>query len=312
MPGRKYTLPASAYRYGFNGKENDNEVKGEGNQQDYGFRIYDPRLGRFLSVDPLDEEYPWYTPYQFAGNTPIQATDLDGLEPAYHYFNDNGKMVLMPAGDNLPRNVPREHLQFLPQSSKAEPGIMPEWLSLTLDFIPIVQTIKGGIEGAVGYDAAGNQLSPGDRALGVVPYVGKAKKVLKVVKAADKINDTRKVVKSVTKSQKVVAGTEKAIVKTKKELDVLRNKAVDQAWKNEKKRIKETGTGSRDWTVEELEQLNKKGTIDGYHGHHKKPVKDYPDDAGDPENIVFLKSDNPKGGGAKKGSEHHKVHHPDK
>ncbi len=41
------------YRYGFNGKENDNEVKGEGNQQDYGFRIYDPRLGRFLSVDPL-------------------------------------------------------------------------------------------------------------------------------------------------------------------------------------------------------------------------------------------------------------------
>lgn len=37
------------YRYGFNGKENDNEVKGEGNQQDYGMRIYDPRLGKFLS-----------------------------------------------------------------------------------------------------------------------------------------------------------------------------------------------------------------------------------------------------------------------
>ncbi|HMQ70696.1 MAG TPA: hypothetical protein PKC58_17100, partial [Ignavibacteria bacterium] len=25
--------------------------------------------------------YPWYTPYQFAGNTPIMAVDLDGLEP---------------------------------------------------------------------------------------------------------------------------------------------------------------------------------------------------------------------------------------
>jgi len=45
------------YRYGFNGKENDNEVKGSGNQQDYGMRIYDPRLGRFLSVDPLYREY---------------------------------------------------------------------------------------------------------------------------------------------------------------------------------------------------------------------------------------------------------------
>ena len=50
MPGR--TFSSSSYRYGFNGKENDNEVKGNGNQQDYGMRIYDPRLGRFLSIDP--------------------------------------------------------------------------------------------------------------------------------------------------------------------------------------------------------------------------------------------------------------------
>lgn len=68
------------YRYGFNGKENDNEVKGLGNQQDYGMRIYDPRLGRFLSVDPLTKDYPWYAPYQFAGNKPILFIDLDGLE----------------------------------------------------------------------------------------------------------------------------------------------------------------------------------------------------------------------------------------
>jgi RHS repeat-associated protein len=78
MPGREYNT--GGYRYGFNGKENDNEVKGEGNQQDYGFRIYDTRIGKFLSVDPLSPKYPWYTPYQFAGNTPIQAADLDGLE----------------------------------------------------------------------------------------------------------------------------------------------------------------------------------------------------------------------------------------
>ena len=68
------------YRYGFNGKENDNEVKGEGNQQDYGMRIYDGRLGRILSVDPLTKGYPELTPYQFSSNTPIQATDLDGEE----------------------------------------------------------------------------------------------------------------------------------------------------------------------------------------------------------------------------------------
>lgn len=81
MPGRKYSASSSKYRYGFNGKENDNEVKGEGNQQDYGLRIYDPRLGKFLSVDPLTASYPWYSPYQFAGNNPIKFIDLDGGEP---------------------------------------------------------------------------------------------------------------------------------------------------------------------------------------------------------------------------------------
>src|SRR5690349_7539972 len=80
MPGRKYYQDDS-YRYGFNGKENDNDVKGDGNQQDYGMRVYDPRLGKFLSVDPLSGRYPFYTPYQFAGNKPIWAIDIDGLEP---------------------------------------------------------------------------------------------------------------------------------------------------------------------------------------------------------------------------------------
>jgi RHS repeat-associated protein len=77
MPGRKLS---GGSRYGFNGKENDNEVKGEGNQQEYGMRIYDGRIGKFLSVDPITSDYPFYTPYQFAGNKPIVALDLDGLE----------------------------------------------------------------------------------------------------------------------------------------------------------------------------------------------------------------------------------------
>ena len=71
------------YRYGFNGKEIDKGSEGMGgggSTYDYGFRIYNPSLGKFLSVDPLTASYPWYTPYQFAGNKPIQCIDLDGLE----------------------------------------------------------------------------------------------------------------------------------------------------------------------------------------------------------------------------------------
>ena len=77
MPGRKYSA-GSQYRYGFNGKENDNEAKGEGNQQDYGFRIYDGRLGRFISIDPLQTKYPSLSPYQYCANSPTNAKDPDG------------------------------------------------------------------------------------------------------------------------------------------------------------------------------------------------------------------------------------------
>jgi YD repeat-containing protein len=49
LVGRSFS--SDKYRYGFNGKENDNEVKGNGNQLDYGMRIYDPRLGNsYLST----------------------------------------------------------------------------------------------------------------------------------------------------------------------------------------------------------------------------------------------------------------------
>jgi RHS repeat-associated protein len=70
-----------SYRYGFNGKELDiDDMGGGGSTYDYGFRIYNPALGKFLSVDPLTQSYPWYTPYQFAGNKPILCLDIDGLE----------------------------------------------------------------------------------------------------------------------------------------------------------------------------------------------------------------------------------------
>ncbi len=51
-------------------------------------------------MDPLTSSYPYYTPYQFAGNKPISFIDLDGLEEAnpqqikaaMEYFN-NTKIV---------------------------------------------------------------------------------------------------------------------------------------------------------------------------------------------------------------------------
>jgi len=69
------------YRYGFNGMEKDNELKGEGNSLDFGARIYDSRLGRWLSRDPLEKNFPSLSPYQFVENKPISLIDPDGNEP---------------------------------------------------------------------------------------------------------------------------------------------------------------------------------------------------------------------------------------
>jgi RHS repeat-associated protein len=92
MPGR--TFSATSYRFGFNSQEKDDEIKGNGNSLEFKYRIYDSRLGRFLSIDPLSKSYPMLTPYQFASNTPIWARELEGLEA--NYTNDGSKTALGP------------------------------------------------------------------------------------------------------------------------------------------------------------------------------------------------------------------------
>ncbi len=77
MPGRQYSS-TNGYRYGFNGKEKNNEISGEANSYDFGERMYDPRLGKFLSIDKYTHKQPYYSPYIFAGNKPIWCIDKDG------------------------------------------------------------------------------------------------------------------------------------------------------------------------------------------------------------------------------------------
>jgi RHS repeat-associated protein len=81
---------SSGYRFGFNGQEKDNEVKGDGNSLDFKFRAYDTRLGRFMSVDPLASTYPWNSTYAFAENRVIDGIDLEGKE---RYFTSDGVLI---------------------------------------------------------------------------------------------------------------------------------------------------------------------------------------------------------------------------
>ncbi len=109
-----WTVAGRGYRFGFGNQEMDNEIKGVGNSYSYTYRMYDPRLGRFLSVDPLFKEYPYYTPYQFAGNTPIWAIDVEGLEPCIGCYMQKywvGRQMIK-VENNIQRKLEAQGLRF--------------------------------------------------------------------------------------------------------------------------------------------------------------------------------------------------------
>ena len=61
--------------------EVDNEVSGNGNSYTTEFRQYDPRLGRWKSLDPLMKKFPWMSPYVAFNNNPVFYTDPFGDDP---------------------------------------------------------------------------------------------------------------------------------------------------------------------------------------------------------------------------------------
>jgi RHS repeat-associated protein len=73
IQGRKY---GTLGRHGFNGKEQNPEINGEGNSYDFGARIYDPRIGRWFSPD-RDYKAAW-SPYSSFYNNPNIVIDPDG------------------------------------------------------------------------------------------------------------------------------------------------------------------------------------------------------------------------------------------
>jgi len=100
------------------------EAKGYSNQVDYGARVYHPRIGRFLSVDPLQKNFAMFTPYQFASNSPIANVDLDIKEakyfnvPIYETYHAQGKLIGQTSlkTKNESKSV---HFSILPPSFKS-------------------------------------------------------------------------------------------------------------------------------------------------------------------------------------------------
>ncbi len=76
---RSWVASSSSYRFGFNGMEKDDGIKGTGNSLDFGARIYDSRLGRWMSTDPMFNTQPDWSPYKAFYDNPNYWIDPDGM-----------------------------------------------------------------------------------------------------------------------------------------------------------------------------------------------------------------------------------------
>ncbi len=83
------------YRFGFNGQEKDDEITGvTGSHLNFKYRMYDSRIGRFFTVDPLTSKYPYNSPYAFCENKLGLGIELEGLE-VYYLNTEWGSMAGM-------------------------------------------------------------------------------------------------------------------------------------------------------------------------------------------------------------------------
>jgi RHS repeat-associated protein len=99
------------YRYGFQGQEKDDELKGEGNSLNFEYRMHDPRIGRFFATDPLEATYTWNSPYAFSENRVLDGIELEGLE----FENDYLKKLLNTGTTKLKNFVVEKTVGYVAQ-----------------------------------------------------------------------------------------------------------------------------------------------------------------------------------------------------
>jgi RHS repeat-associated protein len=63
---------SGGYRFGFSSKEKINEISGPGKSYDFGDRIFDPRLCRWMKIDSEVNKLPYFSSYGFVNSNPLR------------------------------------------------------------------------------------------------------------------------------------------------------------------------------------------------------------------------------------------------
>jgi RHS repeat-associated protein len=145
---------SGGYRYGYQGSEKDNETKGNGNSYTTEFRQLDPRLGRWLSVDPLFAKFPWQSTYTAFDNNPISLVDRLGSE------TEGGP------GDGYKKNKDGSRSKSNSDGTNTydAPGFSSVTLPANAKVIGTMQDMDGKIDGAIHNNGVRYQATVGDLA----------------------------------------------------------------------------------------------------------------------------------------------------
>ncbi|MBL7785520.1 MAG: hypothetical protein JNM36_06425, partial [Chitinophagales bacterium] len=101
------SVSTGAYRFGFNGMEQDNKKGNIGQHIDFGARGLDTHNTKFYGIDPLAAKYPSISPYAFVANSPLQFVDGDGKKIRVFFHSNareefNEKIIPMLTHDIYP------------------------------------------------------------------------------------------------------------------------------------------------------------------------------------------------------------------